>query len=162
MIVPAPNIVTCLEVSVAAPLWQEFPSAVVSEQPNQPSTDRKRPGSISCVSLSICARTWWAGSRSLHRFGRTVATRMGGGTERSIWQDAVRLDTRFPLAGGMPPRRGGTLSAHLHYSLEEPGGTPLTGNAAGDGHETKCELSMRSGFSRDGARGRPEFMDVAG
>lgn len=37
------------------PRWQEFPSAVSTEQSNRPSTDRKRPRSISGVSPGICA-----------------------------------------------------------------------------------------------------------
>ena len=61
--------------------------------------------------------------------------------------------------GGVPPRRGGTLSAHLHNSEERLGGTPFAENAVGDGHDegriggAQWVLPRRPAGLRPGRRG---------
>ena len=137
-----------------APRWQEFPAEISTERSSRPSAGRKRPRSISRVSPSICAAL--GGRVHAHHIGSAARWLPG-------WAEARNGQCgRKPFAStlgshslvGVPPRRGGTLSAHLHNFAEERlGGTPLAGNAAGDGHGTKGELAVRNGFSRDGARG---------
>ena len=70
-IVPAPNGARYLEVPADAPLWQEFRSAVSTEQLNRLSANRKRPRSIfggfQSIRGAICGALGAAESSTRHR-----------------------------------------------------------------------------------------------
>ena len=146
------------------PRWQEFPSAVSTEQSNRPSTDRKRPRSISGVSPGICAAwqligemrdhanldamtTKWLTDRMAERAGhweRSAAAPSGGeltATERKAQESDAK---REPLK--LDPEMDAAVAALVTGIGNVVPGTDLT---LGGGAVLVARYNHRRSFNLD-------------